>query len=304
MMRGNTSGSRWGWVVGAWLALAAPAVSAGGPEDEWAPPPASLSPSPPTRSDTKALSEDDADLQSAPPRPAPLAVPPLPSAPAPNPIERRAPLSTLDRRPIVGEPNTVSMFGAPALGSGKRGQSLAIGFPLVSLRFSLGVLRALDLGLGFDSFYGSMNEVRATAKYQLAASDRWTLAASLEGGWAFFVTRARQELNGARWLTGRRNGNLTPGLVASYQGPHPKAARVFVEARYLVAFDSEPYSVSPLDGVPRGVVVGHNALLRVGAELPLTPTASFVFLVGLDVHGRIEDAPIMPACSVGVVTGL
>ena len=111
-------------------------------------------------------------------------------------------------------------------------------------------------------------------------------------------------MRGPRWLTGRRNGDLSPGLVLSYQGDHPRAARLFLELRYLMTFDTEPFAKDPLNGVPPSLIVGSNISVHAGAEMPLSARTSFVFLLGLEGHFRADDAPVMPVCSLGLVIGL
>jgi hypothetical protein len=105
-------------------------------------------------------------------------------------------------------------------------------------------------------------------------------------------------------LTGRRNVNVSPALVVSYQGAHPRSARLFLEGRYLLAIDTEPFLTDPLSGVPPGLVIGHNGGVRAGAELPLSATTSFLFMLGVEVHGRVQDSALMPQVAVGVVTSL
>ncbi len=273
--------------------LAGSAFAQGAPEAEWGTypglpaPPLPPSPPPPPPPPRTPL--------PAPARPYPYAWP----APAPNIMARP---STPPRPPE--DPNVVSMFGAPTLGQWKRGQSFVLGFPLLQLRLALGLADWFDLALGFDSFYGTMNEPRLALKLGGLKGGGWTFSGALEGGWAFFTTRASREVRGARWITGRRNGNASAAVLLSWQGTHARAARLFVEGRYSLAFDTEPFATDPLSGVPPAVILGHNGTARVGAELPLSKTTSFVFLLGLDFHGRDVDASVMPACSVGLVTGL
>lgn len=254
---------------------------------------------------TSALAQDpDAEWGTFPGdgfNPPPVSAPPPPLPVAPVPAADVAPRAWRARPPE--EPNLVSMFGAPMLGPWKRGQSFAVGFPLLAVRASIGIFKWLEAGLGFDSFYGSLNEPRVRLKAGGISSAEWTFAATLEGGAAFFTQRAAREVRGGRWITGRRNFNLSPSLLASYQGPHPRAARLFIELRYTLAFDTEPFAANPLEGVPPSLVLGHNVLLQVGAEMPLSAKSSFVFLLGLDFHGRAIDSLVMPACSVGLVTG-
>ena len=96
-----------------------------------------------------------------------------------------------------------------------------------------------------------------------------------------------------------------PGLIVSYQGDHPRAARLFIALQYMLTLDTEPYQRNPLGGVPASIQYGHNVLVRIGAEMPLSAKTSFVFLLGLDIHGRTDaDAPVMPVCSVGLVTSI
>jgi hypothetical protein len=205
---------------------------------------------------------------------------------------------------LTEERNQVSVHGAPSLGAGRRGQSISLGFPMLSLRALFGVTDWLDLGVGYDSYYFLMNEPRAVFRFGLVRGESWSFAASLEGGYAFFAQRASRESRGSRWLTGRRNINVSPALHVAYQGSQPRAARVFFELRYLMAFDLEPYATDPLVGVPPDVVVGHNVGLKGGAELPLSSKTAFVFAFGFDIHGRIEDSVVMPTAMVGLVTSL
>jgi hypothetical protein len=200
-------------------------------------------------------------------------------------------------------PNKTSVFGAAMLQRWNRGEAFLLGFPLLQLRALIGVAPSVDVGLGFDSFYLSMNEPRLALRFGGLTAGSWSFAASLEGGWAFFTTRASREVRGARWITGHRNVNIAPAAVFSYQGDHARAARMFISLRYSLALDTEPFVSTPLGGVPPAVVLGHNVEAQVGAELPLSPKTSFVFLLGLTVHSRPDDAPVMPACAVGIVTG-
>ncbi len=275
------------WLVGVLLGGVAHAQS---PEEEWGGLPASSSvpqPPPPV---------------VEPPRPPPLNAPVL-SAPTPGTLRPRA--EVLSRARPAEPRNDVSMFGGSALGgAGKRGQAVLLGFPLISVRALFGLTERFDLGVGFDSYYFLMNEPRVVARLGIARNENWAFGATLEGGYAFFTQRAPRESRGSRWLTGRRNINLSPALIGSYQGSSARAARIFLELRYTLALDTEPYATDPLVGVPPGVLPGHNVGLKGGAELPLSAKTSFVFLFGFDVHGRAEDSVVMPSASLGLVTSL
>ena len=257
------------------------------PDEQWSKPPESLSTPPPAN--------------TRPPDPSPP-----PDSPELRPMYRPpgARVTLGDRPRVVETPNRTSMFGAPTLGQWKRGQSLVLGFPLLSVRLNIGVLDRLDVGVGFDSFYGAMNEPRLQAKYQLAGNDSWSMAGSLEAGAAFFNQRAARENKGPRWITGHRNFNLAPGIIFSFQASHPRAARLYFDVRYLLAFDTEPFASDPLNGVPSSLVLGHNVLLRSGAEIPLSERTSFICGFGFDIHGRAQDSRAMPAIVLGLVTGL
>ena len=202
------------------------------------------------------------------------------------------------------ERNQVSVLGAPSLGAGKRGQLVLLGFPLLSLRLLFGISERFDIGVGYDTYYFLMNEPRLVARMTLAKSEKWSLAANLEGGYAFFAQRASRESRSSRWLTGRRNINISPALIGAFQGTKSRDARVFFELRYTLALDTEPYATDPLVGVPPSIVPGHNVSIKGGAELPLSSKTSFVFSFGFDIHGRVEDAVVMPGASLGLVTSL
>lgn len=281
------------WFLAALLlprAVALAQTDPGAPDEEWGTFPAEGAPA------------------SVPP---PAVEPPPPAVLPPPPVSLPVgtPTSATLQRPVPRPPrpedfNRVSMFGAPALGQWNRGLGLHLGFPLVGLRAGLGVLDTLDVGVGFDSFYGAMNEVRALVKWQLAADEHWSLGLAVEGGRAFFSQKPGADPKGARWLTGRRNYNVVPGVLVSYRGDTPRSARMFLDLRYQAAFDTEPYQQDPLGGVPAAVQLGHNTLVRMGAEMPFSPKTSFLFVLGFDLHGRNVDSVFMPACSVGLVTAI
>lgn len=256
------------------------------PEDEWKAPPNAAQPAP-----TPAPA-----VVPAPPLPPPTVV----TVPTPQPTigEVRARLRPRE------EPNSVSMFGAPALGQWKRGQAFVLGFPFFQLRASIGLLENLDVGVGYDSFYLLMHDLRLLVKYGFGKGPGFSVALAFEGGPAFFNQRASREQRGPRWITGRRNWNFAPGVILSYQGESLRAARLFVDLRYMLTIDTEPFAETPLQGVPPTFTVGHNVLTKVGAELPLSERTSFLFSLGLDVHLRPNDSAVMPSVAVGLVTGL
>jgi hypothetical protein len=181
---------------------------------------------------------------------------------------------------------------------------VSAGFPFASARASLGLLPWLDAGLAVDSTYGSMTSVHAQGRATLLRGSNWALAAALEGGYAFFVDSAVEEQLGPRHQTGRRNWNLLPGFIASYQGDAPQAIRLFLDARCHLAFDTEPVSPTPLGGVPSGLQVAGNAVVRLGLEIPLSEGTSLVTSFGGGIHGRPEDSSFMPDLGVGLVFGL
>lgn len=247
--------------------------------------------------------------------PGQVAPKPSPPPPPPDDLWRAGPrpppaypgrgrLAAPEQPPEPPRPNRVSMLGAHPLGQWVRGQLLLVGFPLVQLRVNLGLHRLLDVGVGFDSLYVTLNEPRLTVRWSPLSSERWALALQLEAGAAFFTARSQAEGFGPRWLTGRRNFNIQPGVLVSYQGAHPRAARLFLQAFYLLALDTEPYQRTPLGGTPLGVQPGHNAGLRVGAELPVTSYSSLVFSLGADAHFRTGDSVMMPSAALGLVTSI
>jgi len=292
------SSSRIG-VLLAGVLLVSGAARAQSPEDEWGGLPSQPVPPPPP-----------AGEQPPPPPPPSFSQPPPPVAqPQFQPPQNSATLlrpraEVLNRVRLVEERNLVSMHGAPSLGAGRRGQTITLGFPMLSIRALFGVADWLDLGVGFDSYWFLMNEPRAAVRFGLVRGESWSFAASLEGGYAFFSQRASRESLGSRWITGRRNINVSPALHVAYQGQTARAARIFFELRYTMAFDTEPYASNPLGGLPPDVVVGHNVGLKGGAELPLSAKTAFMFAFGFDIHGRAEDSVAMPLATVGLVTSL
>lgn len=253
----------------------------------------------------------DEEWGDFPPNPSAPAAQPPPAVPLPSPVgPPPTPPGSAPRAGIGGatrppdEPNTVSMFGGPTLGQWKRGQAIFLGFPLLGIKLAIGLLDRLDFFLGFESFYGVMNEFHGGFKIGIIRGNNWSVAASVEGMLALFGQRASKEVRGPRWITGHRNYGVSPGVIVSYQGDSPRAARLFLDARYLLAFDTEPFAKDPLNGVPAALLLGHNVQVHFGAEMPLSARTSFVFMLGLDIHGRSDDAVVMPVASLGLVTGL
>lgn len=197
----------------------------------------------------------------------------------------------------------VSLSGGKSLEPGQRALGVSLGFPFLSAKASLGLLPRVDVGVGVDSFYGVMTSVHAHARVTLLEGTHWALAAAVEGGYAFFLKSPLEEVHGARFLTGRRNWNLLPGLVGSYQGASPGAMRFFLDVRYHLAFDTEPLMSAPLGGVSDLRVAG-NLPVRLGFEVPFSERTSYVIMLGAHLHGRPEDAAFMPTVGVGLVTPL
>jgi hypothetical protein len=247
------------------------------------------------------------------PRPAPAEAPQdstadVPSAgeqtPPPMPSLRPATRVVAARPPVPEDFNNVSVYGAPTLGQWKRGIGIYIGFPLLGAEFALGLLNKLDAAVSFESMYGTMEDFRLHLKWQFLSGKNWSASAVAEGGPAIFAEPPQAEGNGPRWLTGRRDWNLAPGLILSYRGDSPHSPRLFVDGRYALSFDTEPYETQPLQGIPPSVTVGGNETLRAGAEMPFSPKTSFLFVLGFDVHNRPQDSPFMIDVSVGIVTSI
>ncbi|MFL5344947.1 MAG: hypothetical protein ACJ8AT_09135 [Hyalangium sp.] len=240
---------------------------------------------------------------------------PGPEAPAPPPDTMPAPPLLpvgSERAPELRTPggrapaeplklSRVSLYGAHVLEPGKVAAGMTLGFPLASARAVMGVLPRLDVGLGVDSMYGIMNEARVYARFGLVSTDSADVAFSVEAGRAFFIHSPSQEQFGARYFTGRRNWNLAPGFVGSML--LGRRTRGFVDLRYLLAFDTQPFQSDPLGGIPQGVQVGGNFLFRGGLEVPFSERTSYVVSVGGNIHGRKEDAAFMPMIAVGLVAG-
>jgi hypothetical protein len=200
-------------------------------------------------------------------------------------------------------PNRVSLFSARLLPPGEKALAASVGFPFFGAKAYYGVLPWLDVGLGVDSYYVQLTGVHAHARAALAQGEHWALSAAFEGGYTFFLHPAVEDFQGARFVTGRRNWNLLPGLVASYQGRSPQAMRLFLDVRYHLAIDTEPLMHTPLGGVS-GTQVAGNVPVRLGFEVPFSEHKSYVIMVGGDFHGRPEDSGFMPFVSGGLIFSL
>ncbi|RKG63315.1 hypothetical protein D7V80_31175, partial [Corallococcus sp. CA054B] len=201
-------------------------------------------------------------------------------------------------------PNRYGLYGGRSLGSGHAGVGMELGFPFVSARGVYGVLEHLDLGLGVDTVYGLMTELRASARLTVLDSDNVSLAFVVDGGRAFFLRPPDTEDKGARYLSGRRDWNVAPGLVTSFQGDSPRAWRPYLGVRVLMAFDLDPIQEDPLSGMPPAWKLDASVLVRLGAEFPVGEKTSYAVSFGGDFRSRSSDAEFMPTLSVGVVSTL
>ncbi|TSC33744.1 hypothetical protein [Corallococcus sp. Z5C101001] len=234
--------------------------------------------------------------RDAPPRPSGEA-PPL--GEPPPPARRGRP--PRPPRPLL-TPNRYGLYGGRSLGAGHLGVGMELGFPFVSARGVYGVLERLDLGLGVDTVYGLMTEVRASARLTLLDGQNASLAFVTDGGHAFFLRPPDTEEHGARYLSGRRDWNVAPGLVGSFQGSSPRAWRPYLDVRCLLAFDTHPVLRDPLGGVPPSWELDVSVLVRVGAEFPVGEKTSYAVSFGGDFRDRPGEAEFMPTLSVGVVS--
>ncbi|WP_223784826.1 hypothetical protein [Myxococcus sp. AS-1-15] len=285
------------------------------PWDPSAPQPAEQVPAP-SRND----SPDDTSwtgfpgAATAPTGPDAATLPRLPEVPPLVPVpDDEEPVPVAPSTPRIPEPppgpppvpNRVSLLGARSVGPGGVAVGLSLGFPVASVRAALGVLPRVDVLAGFDTLYGMMNEPRLGLRWTaLDGGPRWSLGLVMEGSHAFFLRSASLEDRGARYLSGRRNWNLMPGLVGTFQLRGPRATRFFADVRYHVALDTEPIQRTPLGGLPPDLVSSGSVPVRLGAEVPLSEKTSYSVSLGGDFRSRPEDATFMPVVSIGIVTGL
>lgn len=252
----------------------------------------------------KPLTPAQQDQKQKNPPPMGLSAPPvgvvsLPPSVANPPVTVKAPV--IEHKPE--DWNDVSLFGAKTLKVGSWAVGGYAGFPTFNVQARYGLAEKFDLGVAFESFYGMMNEAQIRTRYQFIGGTGLELAGVLDGSFAQFVLKPQSDQYGARWITGRRNWNVAPGIVLSRRASSPLMPRLFLDARVLIAFDTQPFQRNPLGGVPPGVQVGWNVPVRMGAEIPISPSSSFVVDLGFDVHGRPGDSVFMPVLSVGAAVG-
>lgn len=243
-------------------------------------------------------------VPAMPPAAAEVGPPPSINLPMPPTIEEPLLTRGLPLTYRLDPPNKVSLYGARPLGPGRRAVALVMGFPLLGGRALMGVTPKLDLGLSYETLYGLMHDLRAAGRWLLWTEGGMSLGVLGDAGVAFFLRPATSDVNGARWLTGRRNFNGSGGLVLSIQGSAPRASRFFMSGRCLLAVDTHPVQSEPLGGAPGPVVVTPNVLTEIGLEAPVSEWVSLAFRVGLDIHGRPDDSAVMVTGAAGVVTAL
>jgi hypothetical protein len=236
-----------------------------------------------------------------------LSAPPVGVASVPAGAVNQPPVAEVRTAAPVEPPkpedwNDVSLYGAKALKRGTFAVGGFAGFPTLNVRGRYGVGDGLDVGIGFESFYGMMNEPQLQLRYQLTSGDV-EVALAVDGSFAHFVLKPQADPVGARWITGHRNWNMATGFILSKRASAPTLPRLFLDVRALIAFDTQPYQRTPLGGVPSQVQLAWNVPVRMGGEIPISPRSSFVVDLGFDIHGRDGDSVFMPVLSVGAVVG-
>lgn len=201
-------------------------------------------------------------------------------------------------------PNEVSVHSGEALGPGRRALSISVGFPLMGVRAVMGLGPALDVGVSYDTHYGTMHDARLTGRFHLFTLGEVSVAAVADAGAAWFLQPPRADTRGARWLTGRRNFNASAGAVLSIKGDSARAARLFLDGRFHLAADTQPYQRDPLGGLPPPLQLAGNVPVRAGAEIPFSRWTSFLICGGLELHGRSDDSTVMLTLAAGMVTVL
>ncbi|WP_426749343.1 hypothetical protein [Myxococcus sp. Y35] len=234
------------------------------------------------------------------------ALPRLPEVPPLVPVNE-VPLPEPRPPPVIRPPpipNRVSLLGARTMGAGGLAAGLFLGFPVVSARVAVGLTRRIDALVGVDSVYGLMNELRLGARWMVFdGGARWSVGVALEGSHAFFLRSASVEDRGARYISGRRNWNVLPGVVGNFRLAGARAPRLFLDVRYLLALDTEPVQGMPLGGLPPDVELSSAFPVRVGAEVPVSEKTSYAVTLGGDIRTRPGEAGFMPVITFGVVTG-
>lgn len=208
-----------------------------------------------------------------------------PSAPPPPPPVSEVP------RPAdpPAQLSPTSLLGGRALGHLRFGAHVTLGFPLIEAKFGLGLSDSFDVSVGYTTYYLLSHELEGQLRLELFEVSGFRMMVSLRGSGAFFLAAPADEGRSARWLTGHRNFNVSPGILASYQGRHPRAARISLEVRYWLALSTQGEAL-----------LGHNFMVRGTGELPLSNRVAFLLSFGLDVHGRAEDSVVMPCALLGI----
>lgn len=191
-----------------------------------------------------------------------------------------------------------SLFDAQSLGAGQLRFGFAAGFPYVQAVAGVGVASNADLDLQIDSLYGAATQFGLGPRFRLFGDDGLACALALQGQWTLFRNPAFSESSGsARHLTGLRNWGIEPSLVLSSRG---SSGSVFGVARAQVTYATETETQGPLAGVDPSQRWGGNAGLYVGGELASGSSLVHVYgEVGVDLHLRSVDVPVLPRIELG-----
>lgn len=191
-----------------------------------------------------------------------------------------------------------SLYAAHSIGLFRLVGGLRVGFPVAEVRMGIGLPAHVSAGLAYSTMYTFSHEFAAWGRWAFWQGYSAALAAAVDVSVAGFNQHPSADSRG-RFLTGRRNFNVQPGLTASIRGQGPRPLLAWVDVRYLLTVDTQPIAISPL-APGGGRELGHNVVVQLGVEIPLVEWLGFVGGLGVEGHGRFNDIPAVVTASLGL----
>lgn len=192
-----------------------------------------------------------------------------------------------------------SLHGGATLKRWGWGLEATLGFPYLELRVQFGLLDWINLAAHFSSIYGLMNRYAVEGKFRLFSSEDGDFAMSLavQASASDYRTLGQGQID--MWhLSGQRDFSVYPAVVASVRSS--RGNHFWISAGPDITIDWEPPSSGPLTQVPPLFDVGFNIPLAVGTEVALTRHSNFYAMLGVSLHLRRPDAPVMPIFALGI----
>lgn len=191
-----------------------------------------------------------------------------------------------------------TLHSAQPMSPGKAVVGADLGFPWLTVGVAYGLPAPVDLHARVRTGWGHLQRAGVGARFGLLRDEGSALALQVElDAWLGAPEDPRWRMN-----TGLHDVTLGAGLLYSWRAP--EGVILTVEGR-VEAVGTRMAPLEPLGGLRPLLTAGPAALLRLGAEWPLTGSLWLCLDLGMHLHlAQFDPAVVTPVFSAGLAYSL